>query len=151
MVSVFVLLYGNYLINYLEINHELRKNNQTKFLTAMNRSFDHNLEQLLRAKKIIEENLDQAVCQLRVWKLVAMGDGDFARKFKKLFGTTAREYQLRLRIKHAKMWLSETNETICEIAGKLGYKESSNFGNLFKKHVGLPPATWRSVSQEETF
>jgi AraC-like DNA-binding protein len=117
----------------------------------MNRCFDHNLEQLNRAKKMIEENLDQAVCRMRVWRIVGMGDRDFAGKFKQLFGTTAKEYQVKLRIEQAKLWLSETNETIDEIAERLGYDYPANFGTMFKKQVGLPPATWRCVSQEETF
>jgi AraC-like DNA-binding protein len=115
----------------------------------MNRSPDFNILPLYLAKQIIEENFGEKICRPSLVRRLAMNDTDFSSRFKKLFGTTAKQYQLQLRVEHAKKLLSLTNEPIREIAERLGYGHAANFTVLFKKRVGIPPVAWRIINKEE--
>ena len=47
------------------------------------------------------------------------------------------------RLRMAKIWLSESDMPIAEIAATLGYNEASNFSRAFRRQTGLSPAAFR--------
>jgi transcriptional regulator GlxA family with amidase domain len=48
-----------------------------------------------------------------------------------------------MRLKHARMLLLKTDESINEIAYKSGFETPSHFIRCFKKHFELPPQQFR--------
>lgn len=63
--------------------------------------------------------------------------------FKQLYGTTLYRYLLSKRMELALHLLQNTNATIKQIAGKTGYRNTSNFSIAFKKFYRFTPATAR--------
>lgn len=63
--------------------------------------------------------------------------------FKKKTGYTITEFLLHIRIRHAKKYLTYSDMSISEIAGKVGFGSFSNFAHDFKKVVGSPPTHYR--------
>ncbi|MDD6735853.1 MAG: AraC family transcriptional regulator [Clostridiales bacterium] len=47
-------------------------------------------------------------------------------------------------MERAKLLLSDTSVKIGEIAELLGYEDSFYFSNVFKKHTGLSPRSYRT-------
>lgn len=60
------------------------------------------------------------------------------------YGMSFREKQNSVRIKNAKMLLTETDLTIEEIALRIGYSSAGYFAERFKKSEGITPAAYRS-------
>jgi two-component system response regulator YesN len=72
-----------------------------------------------------------------------------SKKFRDETGMNLREYINHLRINEAKRLLLSTNMTISEVAGELGYDNSSYFSTVFKKICGVSPVKWREAAEIE--
>ncbi len=71
-----------------------------------------------------------------------------AHFFKEQTGKSVMEYINCLRIMHTKQLLASTNETLTDIANKVGYTNSAILIRTFKKMEGVTPGSYRnSVSQ----
>jgi two-component system response regulator YesN len=66
--------------------------------------------------------------------------------FKKETGDTINNYLTDYRLGKAKQYLRETLLTAAEISVKVGYKDNSYFGRIFRKHVGVTPNEYRNRS-----
>jgi len=67
----------------------------------------------------------------------------FLRRFRAATGQSPVEYVQTLRIEEAKHLLEATDMLPDDIAGEVGYAETSSFRRLFKRLVGLSPAAYR--------
>ena len=65
------------------------------------------------------------------------------RIFKNETGVSIIEYQNINRITQSKRLLESSDATIDEIAGSLGFSDSSYFSRIFKKQVGISPSAYR--------
>ena len=66
-----------------------------------------------------------------------------SRIFKEDMGLTIMEYATKARMNEAKHLLSNPRYRVEEIAAQLGYSDSSYFGRVFKKSVGMSPRQYR--------
>jgi len=65
--------------------------------------------------------------------------------FKKITGHSPKDYISNLRINQAKRLLHQTNLSICEIAGIVGYQDQLYFSRVFVKCVGCSPSSFRKI------
>jgi YesN/AraC family two-component response regulator len=72
----------------------------------------------------------------------------FCRFFKKVTGTTFKEYLLSIKIDKAKELLMKYNMSATEIAYQVGFENLSYFFRVFKKLTGLNPMEFRKLSIE---
>ncbi len=63
--------------------------------------------------------------------------------FKKWAKVPMKQYMLQRKMEHAKAELTATNHGVSQIGYALGYSDSHNFTNAFKKVVGLTPREYR--------
>ena len=70
-----------------------------------------------------------------------------AREFRKFFGASVGEYVRRRRLEAACRELAESDLPLSEVAGNAGFYDQSHFCNSFKRHTGLTPAAFRSVTR----
>jgi AraC-like DNA-binding protein len=103
----------------------------------------HIVERLRLVKKIIEENFDETIPQKYLCKKTGLNRTTLNEEFRKLFGVSIKQYQIRLRIAEAKRLLQETDDRIGHIAYQLGYTHPDNFSLDFKRRVGMSPREWR--------
>lgn len=68
----------------------------------------------------------------------------FFRIFKARTGTTPMEYVKRRRLREALLLLQESDLTIAEIGGKVGWPDPFYFSKLFKAEIGMPPSSYRN-------
>ncbi|WP_046225358.1 helix-turn-helix domain-containing protein [Paenibacillus dauci] len=67
--------------------------------------------------------------------------------FKKEYGITFSDYLMSYRLEMAKRWLTETDQTIKEIAERLQYHNPQNFIRSFRKKEQVTPGTYRKMRQ----
>ena len=66
-----------------------------------------------------------------------------SKSFQRQFGVSLKRHVLSSAIEKAKGLLLETDLTVKEISGRLGYAEASYFHAFFRKHLGATPAEYR--------
>jgi transcriptional regulator GlxA family with amidase domain len=66
-------------------------------------------------------------------------------RFKRELRETPYQYQLRLRIEHAKALLRETHKTNMEIALASGFRSETRFEQAFKRITGRRPSQYREA------
>jgi len=64
--------------------------------------------------------------------------------FRELFRTSPYQYRLRLCLERAKELLEETDDTIDQIAAKVGFETYNGFSTAFKKAFNIPPTAYRN-------
>lgn len=76
-------------------------------------------------------------------RLSGLPERSFARRFAKATGMKALDYLHALRLEEAK-WLLETSDDAVEaIANEVGYEDTSFFGRLFRRKVGITAMQYR--------
>ena len=68
----------------------------------------------------------------------------FHRQFRKSIGVTPREYVLRARIERAKGLLTESDLTVGEVSGAVGFADQSHFSNIFRRLTAMTPRSFRN-------
>jgi len=69
--------------------------------------------------------------------------------FKNHTGMTIKEYLISYRISISKSLLSDSNNTIQDVAFKSGFSDPLYFSRLFKKHCGVSPKIYRNKISSE--
>jgi transcriptional regulator GlxA family with amidase domain len=64
-------------------------------------------------------------------------------RFAEMIGQPPMQYLTHWRVQLASRMLRETPASVLSIAAKVGYDSEAGFGRVFKRVVGVPPATWR--------
>ncbi len=68
--------------------------------------------------------------------------------FRELFKTSPYQYRLFLCLKKAKQLLEETDDTIDQIASKVGFETYNGFSTAFKKAFHVAPTEYRNRQEE---
>jgi AraC family transcriptional regulator len=64
---------------------------------------------------------------------------------KKVFGLTATQYVLRVRVDRAADLLVDTDHSIADIAAECGFSDQANLTRLFGRLIGETPARFRAA------
>lgn len=68
--------------------------------------------------------------------------------FRELFQISPYQYRLQLCLKKAKELLEQTDDTIDQIASKVGFDTYNGFSTAFKKAFHIPPTKYRNRQEE---
>lgn len=84
----------------------------------------------------------------RLAEHVAISPSRFAARFMVAIGDSPMAYVTKWRMNIAGRLLDSTQKTISEISTDVGYENLAAFSRAFKRHVGIPPASWRSRQRQ---
>lgn len=79
---------------------------------------------------------------------VTISPSRFAARFSETLGESPMIYITKWRMYIASQMLDDNQLSIDQIASKVGYESMAAFSRAFKRHIGLPPATWRATAFE---
>lgn len=102
---------------------------------------------IANAKQYLAEHFREDIDRDDVAAVCFISPNYLSKKFRDETGMNLREYINQLRINEAKRLLLSTNMTISEVAGELGYDNSSYFSTVFKKICGVSPVKWREAAE----
>lgn len=92
----------------------------------------------------IREHPERKIVLSDLAKEAALSHTGFINAFKQATGFPPLHYQLYCRLTQAKRFLSETEDSITDIAARSGFASSQHFATHFKKMFGCTPKAYRS-------
>lgn len=96
--------------------------------------------------KYIQEHLHEPIEIEALADIAHLHPNYFIPYFKKIMGFTPMHYVQRKRMEEAKRLLTYTDESIAEIAERLGM-QLSHFSRQFKAHTGISPTAYRACTR----
>jgi AraC family transcriptional regulator, transcriptional activator of the genes for pyochelin and ferripyochelin receptors len=120
-----------------------RKKNVVGYSHPIERTKLYDIPAIELAKSLIDKD---PISRLHIPILAdKAGINEFKLKlgFRELFQTSPYQYRLRLCLKKAKQLLEETDDTIDQIASKVGFETYNGFSTAFKKAFKIPPTAYR--------
>lgn len=87
----------------------------------------------------MENDIDQKKSIEEIAELCHVSTSYFRKLFRKYSGMSPIEYQIQVKIRHAKQLLQTNTMRVAEVAEALGFSDPAYFCRLFKKNTGLSP------------
>ena len=100
---------------------------------------------LAEAIRHAETNLTSPPSVLDLAEIADMSRYQFDRRIRLVFGLTAGQWLIKIRIDVAQRLLSETEKTISSISLEAGYSDQSAFTRQFRRSTGLSPGEFREA------
>lgn len=101
---------------------------------------------LLRMRRVqdyIKRRITEPISLELVADSFSITPGTLSRDFKSLCGVNFVDYVRSARLDHAQRLLSETDQSVRQVAERSGFNSSSYFIQQFKRQFGLTPAQYR--------
>ncbi|MCI9163953.1 MAG: response regulator transcription factor [Lachnospiraceae bacterium] len=97
------------------------------------------------AKRYVADHYQEPLTLEQVSLVAGLSPAYLSTVFKKDTGMTFLEYLSKIRMDAAKRLLKETNRTIADICGLVGYNDVRHFTKTFTKYSGLKPNEYRKL------
>ncbi|MBQ3302781.1 MAG: helix-turn-helix transcriptional regulator [Eggerthellaceae bacterium] len=104
---------------------------------------------LVALESYLWNHLDQEITVGQMAQVTCMGLTKFKAAFKSQYGCTPASYMQGMRVAKAKELIEQTDEPIAVVAGAVGYRKASTFGEMFKRKTGVLPSTYRKRVRSE--
>lgn len=99
-----------------------------------------------RARRMMEEEaVGEALPKLA--RSLGVAYSSFRREFARRTGLSPQQYLMRTRLQRAQRLLGGTDQTIKQIADRLGFSSPFHLSAAFSAHFGMPPREWRRRSR----
>ena len=105
-------------------------------------------ENINAAKVAVHENIS-SITPEELARLACMSYSKFRKIFKEYTGFAPAQYIQEVRINMAKEILTNTSQSIKEIAFELGYENKDYFFTVFRKVTGMTPVSYRKLTRGE--
>ncbi|MCD7060615.1 helix-turn-helix domain-containing protein [Pelagibacterium xiamenense] len=96
-----------------------------------------------RARRILMEQSGRSPALAAVARDLGISYSTLRRLFRQHTGISLKQYQTEVRIRRACELLRNSDKSIKEIAGHLGYNSAFHFSTQFQKATGVAPSHWR--------
>jgi AraC-like DNA-binding protein len=114
----------------------------TQIQTSLQKS--HPIDRKIRqAQEIISRQYNRSINIADLAQKLGISEPHFRRTFKARTGFSPKQYHLECRLRHVKALMSQTSQTISEIADLTGYHSAFHLSAEFKKKYHLSPSAWR--------
>ncbi len=102
-------------------------------------------KQISAALSYLHNNFSHACTLDNLAKEVGLSRASFAKRFKDLVGLSMFDYLTQIRVQRAKELLTDTNQSLYEVANQIGYESDLAFTRTFKKRTGVTPTAYRKT------
>ncbi|MGI5874207.1 MAG: response regulator [Bacillota bacterium] len=102
-----------------------------------------NVNLIDKAVRYMEDNFQKEIGLEDVAKQVYLSTCYFSRLFKQVKGWSFTEYLTHVRMEEARKLLTTTSYSVAEIAMRVGFRDARYFSQVFKKHAGKTPGSYR--------
>ena len=92
----------------------------------------------------LHENFGDPVSTSDLARQAGFSESQFNRRFRQAFGTSARQYLLRIRVESAAHMLLETDKTVSAIAVECGFYDHAHLTRSFHQQMRCLPTEYRA-------
>jgi len=92
---------------------------------------------------VVDDRFHEPISLRDVAEAVGLTPGHLTSAIGRRTGRTVQQWITERRMQEARRLLADTDLTVAEIAGRVGYREAGYFIRRFRTAHGVPPATWR--------
>lgn len=103
----------------------------------------HADEPILALQEYMEHHYTESLVLAQLANIAGLEQRTLLRRFRSATGDSPIVYLQRLRIEAARRQLELSASNIDQIAGQVGYENTSSFVRLFKKMTGMTPGSYR--------
>src|SRR5580704_16945641 len=109
-----------------------------------------NLERLRPLFRHLGENCGDSIQVREAARICGISESQFMSLFKRVTGLSFVTYFNHFRIERAQALLAKTDESMASISQQVGFCDQSYFGTVFRRIVGMTPATYRRRVRKNT-
>jgi transcriptional regulator GlxA family with amidase domain len=102
---------------------------------------------LVRAVSLMEQNIEQPLHTQTLAQIAGISPRQLERRFLGAFGRTPSRFYIEMRLKHARMLLLQSTDSILSVALKCGFSSASHLGRCFRETYGETPARVRKQAE----
>ena len=110
------------------------------------RADSHALFRIGQALSHLEQHFHEVMELSSLARVANMSQRNFIRNFQAALGMSPIAYLLQLRINRAASLLRLTDQSVTEIAFRVGFADSNYFARQFRKHLGTTPSAYRTAA-----
>ena len=104
---------------------------------------------ILKIKETVKQSFaDPNLSIYKISEFVGISEKMLTSLFKEHVGMNLSDYIEEIRLNHAKLKLSQTEESIEDIAIRCGYNSGHSFRRAFKRNVGSSPSEFRKMMED---
>lgn len=107
-------------------------------------------ESLRGIMELMRKNIDEPLTLVELADLSGVSRRQMERLFHSHLDSSPSRYYLELRLNHARRLLTQTNESITNVALASGFVSTSHFSNCYKDAFGISPSATRAKSPSKT-
>ncbi|MCG8415769.1 MAG: helix-turn-helix domain-containing protein [Pseudomonadales bacterium] len=152
MLHFIAELYDTSIANEIaqHFTHELKPSFESELLSK-DQHHTHHDELIIAVQEWLLNHFQQEIVMAEVANRFGLSVRSLNRRFKQATNTTPINYLQKLRLEHAKQLLKQSNLVIAEVAGTVGYQDTSYFSELFKKTNSMTPNEYRQLVRNKLF
>jgi two-component system response regulator YesN len=109
---------------------------------------ERNYLALEQVKHLIDTRYSDNLSLESMAKIAFMSPTYLSSQFSERYGTTFKNYLIKVRVEAAKILLSEGVQKVYEVAETVGYNDIRYFSQVFRKHTGMTPLQYRKQCNE---
>ncbi len=91
----------------------------------------------------LHEHFADRLSSSELAEMAGLSVSHFERRFRRAFGSSPRQYLVRIRIEHAAKLLLETEQTVSQVAQACGFFDHAHFSRSFRRIMQLSPSEYR--------
>ena len=103
-----------------------------------------------RAKSYIRSNYHRTIKVEDIANMLYIDRKYLRNLFVQYTGESTQQYILKIRMRHAKELLVQTDASVGVVANSVGYTDVLCFSRIFKKYVGISPSEYRKNNKVKT-
>lgn len=101
-------------------------------------------QRLCRARRLMDQHYQEPLNLARLAHQACFSRFHFLRLFQQYFGKTPHQYLTEKRLQRAKELLDASRLSVTEVCYEVGFESLGSFSSLFRKSIGVSPASYRA-------
>ena len=94
--------------------------------------------------RYVHEHFADDIPTPRLAEMAGLSISHFERRFRLAFGSSPRQYLIRVRVENAATMLRESDDQITTIAGRCGFYDHAHFSRSFQRIMKMSPTAYRA-------
>jgi AraC-like DNA-binding protein len=117
----------------------------SKLLDTQNEQEDRSARTIKASTEYMKTHLGDPLDRETLARNVSLSPGYFSTLFRQHTGISPTRYVTKLRVDHAKDLLRNTDSSVRQISGDVGFADPFYFARVFRKETGLSPTEYRKA------